>query len=56
VKMPKVRVFSVRVRRAGNSYIITIPREVAEKLGLQEGDWVVVSIGKLRNIVEGVRP
>jgi putative addiction module antidote len=37
-----------RVRRVGNSLIITIPREEAERLELAEGDMVAASLNKVR--------
>jgi len=36
-----------RVRRTGNSYVVTIPKEQVEQLGLTEGDYVDVSIQPL---------
>jgi antitoxin component of MazEF toxin-antitoxin module len=33
-----------RLRRAGNSYVVTIPRAEVERLGLAEGDLVTVAI------------
>jgi putative addiction module antidote len=36
-----------KIRRAGNSYVVTIPKEEAERLGLHEGDLVGVEIRKL---------
>lgn len=37
-----------RVRRQGNSLGLTIPKEDAERLGLQEGDLVAVSVNRVR--------
>lgn len=37
-----------RVRRVGNSLVISIPREEVERLGLAEGDLVAASLNKVR--------
>ncbi|HEX5500966.1 MAG TPA: hypothetical protein VFW96_00005 [Thermomicrobiales bacterium] len=36
-----------KVRRVGNSYVVTVPREEIERQGLQEGDLVGVEVRKL---------
>lgn len=36
-----------KVRRSGNSYIVTIPREEIERLGLRENDLVGLEIRRL---------
>ena len=36
-----------KVRRSGNSYVVTIPADEVERLGLQEGDQVGVEFRKL---------
>ena len=36
-----------KIRRSGNSYIVTVPREEIERQGLREGDLVGVEIRKL---------
>ena len=36
-----------RVRRSGNSLVVTIPKEDAERLGIAEGDMVELSIQPL---------
>jgi antitoxin component of MazEF toxin-antitoxin module len=33
---------TVKLRRSGNSFIVTVPREEAERLGLQEGQLLAV--------------
>lgn len=33
-----------RLRRAGNSYVVTIPRAEVERLGIHEGDLVAVAL------------
>lgn len=35
-----------KVRKVGNSLIVTIPKEEAEELGLREGDLVTMDIRK----------
>ncbi len=35
-----------RVRRSGSSLTITIPKEEVERLGLQDGDLVVLQLNK----------
>ena len=37
-----------RVRRQGNSLGLTIPKEEVERLGLQDGDLVAVSINRVQ--------
>jgi putative addiction module antidote len=44
-----------RVRKAGNSLAVTIPKDEVERLGLLEGDQVVVQINKVRQQIE-MRP
>jgi putative addiction module antidote len=36
-----------RVRRTGNSLVVTIPKDQAEQLGIGEGDYVDVTIQPL---------
>jgi len=36
--------FSQQVRRSGNSYVITVPKEEFERLGLRDGQPVYVHI------------
>jgi antitoxin component of MazEF toxin-antitoxin module len=33
-----------RLRRAGNSYVVTIPRAEVERLGIAEGDLVAIEL------------
>ena len=33
-----------RLRRAGNSFVVTIPRHEVERLGIQEGDLVAIEL------------
>ncbi len=44
-----------RVRKAGNSLAVTIPKDEAERLGLREGDQVVIQVNKVRRQIE-LRP
>ncbi len=36
-----------KVRKTGNSYVVTIPRDVMESQGLQEGDTVALEVRKV---------
>lgn len=36
-----------KLRRVGNSFVVTIPREEAERQGLSEGDLIGVEVRKL---------
>jgi antitoxin component of MazEF toxin-antitoxin module len=36
-----------RLRRSGNSYIVTVPKEAVERLNLQEGDFIGIEFRKL---------
>ena len=38
---------TVRLRRTGNSCVVTIPREELERLGIHEGDMVGLEVRKL---------
>jgi antitoxin component of MazEF toxin-antitoxin module len=44
-----------KVRKAGNSLAVTIPRDEAERLGISDGDMVNVELNKVRIQVE-MRP
>lgn len=37
-----------KLRRSGNSYVVTIPPEEVERLGLHEGDLVGVEVRRLQ--------
>jgi antitoxin component of MazEF toxin-antitoxin module len=41
-----------RVRRQGNSLGLTIPKEEAERLNIQDGDLVAVSVNRVQVLVE----
>ena len=45
-----------RVRRSGNSLIVTIPREEAERLGIREGDLVAFEVRRVETIRRYVLP
>ncbi|MBI2321013.1 MAG: AbrB/MazE/SpoVT family DNA-binding domain-containing protein [Chloroflexi bacterium] len=36
-----------KLRRVGNSYVVTIPREEVERLGLKEGELLAVEVRPL---------
>lgn len=38
-----------KVRRTGNSYAVTIPREEIERLGLHEGDVVAIQVTRVES-------
>ena len=38
--------FYGKIRRTGNSLVVTVPKEEAESLGLREGDHVALDIRK----------
>lgn len=38
--------FVLKVRRVGNSAAVTLPKEVLARLGVQEGDTLVLTEGK----------
>jgi antitoxin component of MazEF toxin-antitoxin module len=44
-----------RVRKAGNSLTVTIPKDEVDRLGLREGDQVVIQVNKVRQQIE-LRP
>jgi antitoxin component of MazEF toxin-antitoxin module len=35
---------SAKLRRSGNSFIVTVPREEIERLGLEEGQLVTIEV------------
>jgi putative addiction module antidote len=45
-------VITQTVRKAGNSLVVTIPREEVERLGLREGDIVALHLNRVRVEVE----
>ena len=44
-----------KIRRSGNSYVVTIPKETIERLGLREHDLVQVQLCPL-DVVPRLRP
>lgn len=40
-------VLTQRLRKSGNSYVVTVPPEEVERLGLTEGEFVGVEVRKL---------
>jgi putative addiction module antidote len=42
-KMSK-RKFDVKLRKVGNSYVVTIPMDTVERFGLKEGDFIAIDI------------
>lgn len=45
-----------RVRRSGNSLIVTIPREEAERLGIAEGDVIAFEPRKVETVRRYILP
>ncbi len=43
VKMSK-RKFDVKLRKVGNSYVVTIPMDMIERFELSEGDFIAIDI------------
>jgi antitoxin component of MazEF toxin-antitoxin module len=41
------RMLTAKVRKTGNSYVVTIPREELDRLDLQEGEIVGIEVRKL---------
>ena len=46
-------IFNGTIRRSGNSLVITIPKPIAEGLGLKDGDSATLEIRKLGDQKEG---
>lgn len=38
------RKFDVKLRKVGNSYIVTIPMDTVERFDLKEGDFIAIDI------------
>ena len=38
------RKFDVKLRKVGNSYVVTIPMDMIERFELKEGDFVAIDI------------
>jgi len=41
--MPK-RKFDVKLRKVGNSYVVTIPKDTIDRFELKEGDFVAIDL------------
>jgi antitoxin component of MazEF toxin-antitoxin module len=37
------RKFDVRLRKVGNSYVVTIPADIIDRFSLEEGDFIALS-------------
>jgi antitoxin component of MazEF toxin-antitoxin module len=49
-------VFTTQLRKVGNSWVVTVPREEMDTLGIPEGATVVVEVREARVVVEPVIP
>ncbi|MFA5258656.1 MAG: AbrB/MazE/SpoVT family DNA-binding domain-containing protein [Candidatus Pacearchaeota archaeon] len=38
------RKFDVKLRKVGNSYVVTIPKDTIDRFDLKEGDYIAVDI------------
>ncbi|MEK6830987.1 MAG: AbrB/MazE/SpoVT family DNA-binding domain-containing protein [Nanoarchaeota archaeon] len=38
------RTFDVRLRKVGNSYVVTIPKETIDRFKLKEGDYLTINL------------
>jgi len=38
------RKFDVRLRKVGNSYVVTIPKDTIDRFELKEGDFVAIDL------------
>lgn len=38
------RKFDVKLRKVGNSYVVTIPKDTIDRFKLQEGDFLAIDI------------
>ncbi len=38
-----IRKFDVKLRKVGNSFVVTIPRETIDRFRLQEGDYIAIN-------------
>jgi putative addiction module antidote len=36
------RKFDVRLRKVGNSYVVTIPKDTVDRFNLEEGDYLAI--------------
>jgi len=49
-------VFTARLRKVGNSWVVTVPREELDALGIADGATVTVEVREARVSVEPVIP
>ena len=42
-KMPK-RKFDVKLRKVGNSYVVTVPKDIVNRFEIKEGDYLAIDI------------
>jgi antitoxin component of MazEF toxin-antitoxin module len=49
-------VFTAQLRKVGNSWVVTVPREEMDALGIPDGATVTVEVREARVIVEPVVP
>jgi antitoxin component of MazEF toxin-antitoxin module len=47
LKREGCQVFQQKLRKVGNSYVVTVPREEVTRLGLREGQLVLISLHPL---------
>lgn len=38
------RKFDVKLRKVGNSYVVTIPKDTVDRFNIEEGDYIAVDI------------
>jgi putative addiction module antidote len=38
------RKFDVRLRKVGNSYVVTIPKDTIDRFDIKEGDFIAISL------------
>ena len=43
IKMPN-RTFDVKLRKVGNSFVVTIPKETVDRFKLEEGDYLTINL------------
>ena len=50
------RKFDAKLRKVGNSFVVTIPSDSVERFKLKEGDYIAVEIDiEERNKIKGVK-
>lgn len=43
MKKKRERKFDVRLRKVGNSYVVTIPKDTVDRFEIEEGDFIALS-------------